>query len=85
MDDREIIVEDNDVYRMTYVTGDKIPQPGAVHFGIVRNDGALVFDPAPPVNPFFRGLIAALLMVAIGLAVWGAVALVVVITVGVGQ
>lgn len=43
------------------------------------------FDPAPRLNPFFKGLVAALLMLGIGLAVWGVVALVVVVTVGVGQ
>ena len=43
------------------------------------------FDPVPTLNPFFKGLVAAVLMVGIGLAVWGAVALVVVITVGIGQ
>jgi hypothetical protein len=43
------------------------------------------FDPVPKLNPFFRGLVAATLMVGIGLAVWGAVALIVVMTVGVGR
>lgn len=43
------------------------------------------FDPVPPINPFFKGLVAAALMLGIGLAVWGAVALVLVITVGIGQ
>ena len=43
------------------------------------------FDPVPRVSPIFKGLVAATLMVGIALAVWGAVALIVVMTVGVGQ
>lgn len=40
------------------------------------------FDPVPEVSPFFRGLVAAGLMVALALAVWGALALAVLILVG---
>lgn len=43
------------------------------------------FDPVPTLNPFFRGLVAAILMVFIALAAYGAIALAVVILVGAGR
>jgi hypothetical protein len=40
------------------------------------------FDPVPRVSPFFKGLTFAVMLVALGLAVWGMLILAVAVMVG---